>query len=331
MPSLKLADLVVSLDARDLLSAFVPPRRFRNASFDEFAPDPAYPSQAAARERVRAFAERRLRGRWRRRVAGGGLYLDGGFGVGKTHLLAAAWNASLGRRWYGSFLQYTALVGAMGMQGALSALSDADLICIDEFDLDDPGDTLIMCRILREVQGDGARVIATSNTPPEALGEGRFAARDFLREIQSLASRFDVMRIEGRDRRRRSVATSRMLDEASVREAVDVWGRAGVPVVEDTLADVSGALSRVHPARYAALASRVGAAVWHGREPVSDPSEGLRLVAFIDRLYDADCPVAIVGVSPEELFDMELRAGPFARKYGRAISRLAELAPAEHV
>ena len=35
---------------------------------------------------------------------------------------------------------------------------------------------------------------ATSNTLPDRLGEGRFAADDFLREIQGLAAHFDVLR-----------------------------------------------------------------------------------------------------------------------------------------
>ena len=40
----------------------------------------------------------------------------------------------------------------------------------------------------------GSRIAATSNTPPNALGGGRFAAQDFLRAIDSLAARFTTIR-----------------------------------------------------------------------------------------------------------------------------------------
>ena len=43
-----------------------------------------------------------------------GLYLDGGFGVGKTHLLASTWHAAPGPKAYGTFVELTHLVGALG-------------------------------------------------------------------------------------------------------------------------------------------------------------------------------------------------------------------------
>src|SRR5690625_6734301 len=76
-----------------------------------------------------------------------------------------------------------------------------------------------MTRLIRELSDRGVAVAATSNTLPEALGEGRFAAQDFLREIQSMAERFEVLRVDGEDYRRRdSVATITALPETTVRE-----------------------------------------------------------------------------------------------------------------
>src|SRR5699024_8438530 len=121
---------------------------------------------------------------WRRkRVAPmrPGIYLDGGFGVGKTHLLAALWHAAPAPKYFGTFIEYTALVGALGFAGAVDLLRGAELVCIDEFELDDPGDTMMMTRLLTQLVESGTRIAATSNTPPNALGEGRFAAADFLR------------------------------------------------------------------------------------------------------------------------------------------------------
>ena len=66
--------------------------------------------------------------------------------------------------------------------------ADYRLLCIDEFELDDPGDTVLVSTLLSRLVASGVRVAATSNTLPDALGEGRFAADDFLREIQALAA-----------------------------------------------------------------------------------------------------------------------------------------------
>ena len=98
-----LVDRVPALGARDLLARFVPPRRFAGVRFSTYRPDPHHPSQAAAKQAMEAFAATMVPPapgrRWgrRRRVAAGpdvpGRYVDGGYGVGKTHLLAALWHA----------------------------------------------------------------------------------------------------------------------------------------------------------------------------------------------------------------------------------------------
>src|SRR3712207_9486290 len=61
------------------------------------------------------------------------------------------------------------------------------------------GDTVLMSRLLRELADAGTALAATSNTLPDALGEGRFAAEDFLREIQA---RSEERRV-GQERRSR--------------------------------------------------------------------------------------------------------------------------------
>jgi cell division protein ZapE len=85
-------------------------------------------------------------------------------------------------------------------------LGDYTLLCIDEFELDDPGNTTLISRLLAQLVERGVSVAATSNTLPEQLGEGRFAAQDFLREISTLAAIFDVVRIDGPDYRHRDLA-----------------------------------------------------------------------------------------------------------------------------
>ncbi|MFP5311599.1 MAG: cell division protein ZapE, partial [Actinomycetes bacterium] len=196
----------VSVD--ELLKGFYPSPRFGEVSFSSYRPDPKQPSQAAAVRELQGFADgvgsgnggglfKKLFGR--KDESRAGIYLDGGFGVGKTHLLASLWHAAPGPKAFGTFVEYTNLVGALSFRKTVESLSSYKLVCIDEFELDDPGDTVLMSRLMRELADAGVKLAATSNTLPGSLGDGRFAAVDFQREIQVLADQFEVIRIDGED------------------------------------------------------------------------------------------------------------------------------------
>ncbi len=92
-----------------------------------------------------------------------------------------------------------------GFVECIDLLADYVVVCIDEFELDDPGNTTLISRLLSQLVERGVSIAATSNTLPEQLGEGRFAAQDFLREINTLAAIFDTVRIEGPDYRHRDL------------------------------------------------------------------------------------------------------------------------------
>jgi cell division protein ZapE len=313
-----------------MLEDFVPPPHFAAVSFDSYVPDAAQPTQAAAVAALRAFADRigappARRGILRRAAppeGRAGVYLDGGFGVGKTHLLAALWSVAPGPKRYGTFVEYTNLVGALGFRSAVSALSDCRLVCIDEFELDDPGDTVLMSTLLGELVSAGVLLAATSNTLPESLGEGRFAAEDFLREIQGLSAHFDVLRIEGEDYRHRGLpaAPPPLTDE----QVVAATARPGA--VLDAFADLQRHLATVHPSRYGALVDGIQLLGISGVRTVTDQAAALRLVVLVDRLYDRDVPVVASGIPLDRLFSEELLRGGYRKKYFRCVSRLVSLA-----
>jgi cell division protein ZapE len=48
-------------------------------------------------------------------------------------------------------------------------------------------------------------------------------------------------------------------------------------------------------------------------------------VVLADRLYDREIPVRVSGVPLDQLFDAEMLAGGYRKKYRRAISRLVAL------
>ena len=94
-----LVDRHPSVTPERLIAQLIPPPTFADVSFDTYKPDPAEPSQAAAVQSCLQFCEqavvrragkKKLFGR-REVLPGVGLYLDGGFGVGKTHLLASSY------------------------------------------------------------------------------------------------------------------------------------------------------------------------------------------------------------------------------------------------
>lgn len=325
---LRLTGRVPVPDRDALLAELVVPARFTGAGFDTYLPDPAHPSQLAASRRLSQLAGAlgAARGGWRAprrasRRSARGVYLDGGFGVGKTHLLAATWSAARVPRAYGTFVAYTHLVGALGFRETVAALSARRLVCIDEFELDDPGDTVLMARLLRELSDAGVTVVLTSNTLPEALGEGRFAAEDFLREIQSLSAVFDVVPIDGPDYRHRGRdAPPPVASEADLA----VLARDRGAAVDDFDALLAH-LATLHPSRYGALLDGVTAVGWRGIAPLADQNVALRLVVLVDRLYEREIPVLATGGSVADVFSEEILRGGYRKKYLRAMSRLSAL------
>ena len=212
-----LVDRHPSVTPERLVAQLHPPPTFADVSFDSYRPDPAEPSQAAAVQSCMTFCDdavarragkKKLFGK-REVLPGVGLYLDGGFGVGKTHLLASIYyrisSTASAPAAFATFGELTQLAGVFGFVECIDLLADYVVVCIDEFELDDPGNTTLISRLLSQLVERGVSIAATSNTLPEQLGEGRFAAQDFLREINTLAAIFDTVRIEGPDYRHRDL------------------------------------------------------------------------------------------------------------------------------
>lgn len=313
-----------------LIAQLVPPPTFADVSFDTYRPDSAEPSQAAAVQSCRQFGEqavtrragkKKLFGR-RDALPGVGLYLDGGFGVGKTHLLASSYYAVPGPKAFATFGELTQLAGVFGFVECIELLAGYVVVCIDEFELDDPGNTTLISRLLSQLVERGVSVAATSNTLPEQLGEGRFAAQDFLREINTLASIFSTVRIEGPDYRHRDLppAPEPLSGEEVALRAANMPG-----ATLDDFDALCAHLATMHPSRYLTLIEGVTEVFITGVHPIDDQNVALRLVSLTDRLYDAGIPVVASGTKLDTIFSDEMLAGGFRKKYLRATSRLLAL------
>jgi cell division protein ZapE len=328
-----LVDRHPSVTPERLIAQLIPPPTFSDVSFESYEPDPAEPSQAAAVQACRQFCEqavarragkKKLFGR-RDVLPGVGIYLDGGFGVGKTHLLASSYFDLPEPKAFATFGELTQLAGVFGFVECIELLAGYTAVCIDEFELDDPGNTTLISRLLSELVARGVSVAATSNTLPEQLGEGRFAVQDFMREISALASIFTSVRIDGPDYRHRDLppAPEPLSDEEVATRATEVPG-----ATLDDFDALCAHLATMHPSRYLTLIEGVTAVFITGAHPIDDQNVALRLVSVTDRLYDAGIRVVASGTKLDTIFSDEMLAGGYRKKYLRATSRLLALTAA---
>jgi cell division protein ZapE len=335
-----LDSLIARLPARPsgaaLLDEFVPPRRFESRSFSNYEPDPHFPSQARAVSRLEAaaadlHARIGLRGRFRavigRTRKGKGIYLDGGFGVGKTHLLAALWDAAPGPKVFLSFDELVYTIGLLGVAHSREAFRGYRLAAVDEWELDDPGNLKLALAWLRGALADGLLIGVTSNTIPDELGRGRFSQKDFAAEIDELAAAFEVIRIDGEDYRHRHFEADP--GRSYFREPVELERIAQETAGEVLMVDFAAALESlraVHPIRYGALVEEIDLLLVKDMRPITDLPEGLRWVHFLDKLYDAAVPLAASSDVPlAQLFPPAFLQGAYGKKFGRCLSRMEEL------
>ncbi|MBF6181236.1 cell division protein ZapE [Nocardia otitidiscaviarum] len=328
----RLVDRHPEVPADQLVAQMVPPPTFDEVSFASYIPDLKEPTQAAAVRTAEEFAaqvtkvrkaadKKGLFGK-KKPVQGVGLYLDGGFGVGKTHLLASIFHSVPAPKSFGTFGEVTNLVGALGFNNAVERLAANSVLCIDEFELDDPGDTMLVSRLLTELTARGVSVAATSNTLPGQLGEGRFAAQDFLREIKKLGSLFEAVRVDGPDYRHRDLPPA---PEPTATELLAEKAAATPDSTLDEFDQLCKHLSTLHPSRYGALIHGISAVYISGVHTVTDQAVALRIVVLADRLYDAGIPVTVSGAKLDRIFSQEMLDGGYRKKYLRAISRLLAL------
>lgn len=167
-------------------------------------------------------------------LPGVGLYLDGGFGVGKTHLLASAYyqlpgtgpDAPTCPKAFATFGELTQLAGVR-LRRLYRSVGQLHRFMYRRVRAGRSGQHHADLPAAFGSGRAGVSVAATSNTLPEQLGEGRFAAQDFLREINTLASIFTTVRIEGPDYRHRDLppAPAPLSDEEVAARATRVEGR----------------------------------------------------------------------------------------------------------
>ncbi len=333
-----IVSIPVSFDVGDLLDLHFPPKRFAANTFDSFVPDPLFPSQVHAKLRAMSFAfevseygtAKPESHRWHlphhaklSNTSQKGLYIDGSFGVGKTHILSAIWDAVSVAKAFTSFVNLVNIVGVLGLDATVDGLEHLSFLAIDEFELDDPGETVLISTLVSKLFECGVSIAVTSNTLPERLGAGRFSSGDFLREIQGLADRFDILALDGMDHRVSTDNLSQLGKSDS--DFVENISNATSRVTFDYISELAGYLSTMHPVMYHKLIRTLDAIVVVVERPMSFLFEALRFVVLVDRAYEMEVPFVTLGIEVHNVFSSELLNGAYSMKFGRCVSRLLQL------
>lgn len=173
--------------------------------------DPAQAGAARALDRLREALEKPRAFRPPPR----GLYLWGGVGRGKTMLMDAFFDAAIvskkRRVHFSEFMdEMHAAIAAFraadrkqgkGARDPVPAVAkpvarDAQLLCLDEFQVTDIADAMLLGRLFERLFEAGVVLVATSNTEPDRLYENGLNRELVLPFIEELKSRCDLVHLD---------------------------------------------------------------------------------------------------------------------------------------
>ncbi len=326
-----------------------PHPKFSHCTFENYIPDAKYPSQFDIKNRLSQkmlsirdskqkyhINNKGFLGLFKKNDKAGAntnnvdkhIYIDGGYGVGKTHLLSACYNvADINKKAFLSFGELTYFFNFLGIDESIRYFSDFRLILLDEFELDDPATTRMMAKFFNEIKND-TLVITTSNTLPSDLGKQRFQVEDFAREMGVISNAFETCLVGGNDYRKKSgsqlwkrvIDTNYFLDQfAKADKDVDTKGIAKYN-------DLIAILKDNHPFKYFIIPKNIEALFIDGVKPFEGLDEALRFTHLIDNCYYYNTKIFIrSGCHLNDLFNIEMLESCFSKKFLRCLSRLDEL------
>ena len=321
-------------------------------------------ARAAERETLRARA-RKLMGR--PAAPERGLYIWGGVGRGKTHLVDTFYDSlALERKLrvhFHRFMQrvHAALTQHSGAKNPLEVVADdiadeALVLCFDEFFVSDIGDAMILGGLIDALFRRGVTLVTTSNIPPQELYRDGLQRSRFLPAIALLEQHLTVTHLEAAtDYRFRTLQRADLWHvphDRTAAEALSAYfssltGReAGDPRSVDInqrpltlLADAPG----VAWATFSTLCEEPRSAVDYvemAREyhtvlieqiPLLDRDKEdavRRFINLVDEFYERNVKlIATAAEAPEALYD----GSKLRFEFDRAVSRLQEMRTEEYL
>jgi len=189
------------------------PDRFRTATFESYEPTAAGQREALreARQLVRDAQQSPSWSQRLKRLLGAGssrsngLYLVGPAGTGKTHLLAAAYNA-LPPEVPCAFLHSSELFRETTPPEAFAhRLADEhEVCCLDEVEIDDPANEMRLVQVMKTLAERDVLLFATSNVEPDQYLSNQFSHGRFQRFLhREFREQYRIVFVGGTDYRRR--------------------------------------------------------------------------------------------------------------------------------
>ena len=296
-----------------------------------------------------------------------GLYIWGGVGRGKTHLMDTFYDSlALERKLrvhFHRFMQrlHAALTQHSGAKNPLEVVADdiadeALVLCFDEFFVSDIGDAMILGGLIDALFRRGVTLVATSNIPPQELYRDGLQRSRFLPAIALLEQHLTVTHLEAAtDYRFRTLQRADLWHvphDRTAAEALSAYfssltGReAGDPRSVDInqrpltlLADAPG----VAWATFSTLCEEPRSAVDYvemAREyhtvlieqiPLLDRDKEdavRRFINLVDEFYDRNVKLIATGSqAPEALYD----GSRLRFEFDRTVSRLQEMRTEEYL
>ena len=170
------------------------------------------PQPGALRSRLGPFLRwmRRLGDEEEKEISGRpkGLYIWGGTGVGKTHLVNLFFSGlDIERKWRIHFHRFMQRIhderhGLPDREDPLRIVADgiakrAQVICLDEFHISDIADAMILSRLLEALFERKVIIVATSNIHPSKLYAGGLQRERFLPAIDLIERFMEVVHLQG--------------------------------------------------------------------------------------------------------------------------------------
>ena len=338
---IRLVDRNPTITGAEIASELVAAAAVRARVVRVVPPRPRLPVAAG-----RARSARRVRGRLARASAPAGsspatasprlelpgVYLDGGFGVGKTHLLAALWHVAPGPKYFGTFIEYTALVGALGYAQAVRAAHAARACLHRRVRARRPGrhdahDAASSASSWRAAPASPPRRTprrtrsARAGSPPPTSSARSTPSPRTSRRSASTALDYRRRDTEGHAE---ALATTRPSSTRQRRSPL-----AATASRSTAFDDLIAHLATVHPSKYIKLIDGLEVIALEGVHELTDQNAALRLVAFIDRVYDARGAAHRERHAARPGVRGDMMSGGYRKKYLRSISRMIALTTGE--
>lgn len=334
-----ISKLSFNVSIEECFANLKPHPKFSGCTFDNYIPDENFPSQHYIKNLLKETAEM-MKKKYEKPVKKGfsffkpkptfqkplNIYIDGSYGIGKTHLLSATYNMTDMKKAFMSFSEMNYFFHYLGVEKCIEEFSKLDLLLVDEFELDDPAMCLIMVRFFKEVNKD-TLIVTTSNTLPSELGKLRFQVDRFEKEMGVIAASFKTVVVEGEDYRKKHKIWKRNVSTESFFDAFTNYISEAKAKTRTDFDKLMKILEENHPFRYFMIPSNCEAMFIDGLLPFKELNSALRFNHLIDHCYYYNTKLFIKSeYELKDLFSAAMLESPFEKKLKRCLSRLDELA-----